>query len=559
MKDNRIKRLGLTATIVFGLANASSVYAQTADELKNDTSDPSSILTYGMGYGQQRHSSLDMVNADNVGKLAPAWAYSLADTRGQESFPMLYDGVMYVTTHNSTVALDAVTGRQIWKSVIEYPAETPRVACCGIVNRGSAIYGGRLFRTTLDAHVIALDMETGEEVWRTKSIDYKAGYSMTVAPTIADGVLITGISGGEYGIRGYLEGYDPDTGERLWRTYTVPAPGEPGSETWKDGGDAWQRGGGPTWLTGSYDPELNTVYWGTGNAASWNAGLRPGDNLYTSTILALEPKTGAIKWHYQTSPNDPFDYDATNELVLATIDGRKVIMQANRNGFFYVLDRTNGELLAAPQFIDKVNWATGIDLATGRPMDTEVATKARTGEQVTFYPSAFGGKNWSPMAYNPDSNTVFINTFKDVGMQYKAVEPQYRPGVFYFGAEFAWAWPEGDRGELRAIDPMTGDVKWADSSALPRLAGVLSTAGNLVFTGGQTGEFEAFNAETGEALWSFNTGSGIVGQPVTWEKDGKQYVTVVNGAGAVYALFSGDERLATVPPGGNVWTFALVE
>ena len=559
MKDNRIKRLGLTATIVFGLANAGAVYAQTADELKNDTSDPSSILTYGMGYGQQRHSSLDMVNADNVGKLAPAWAYSLADTRGQESFPMLYDGVMYVTTHNSTVALDAVTGRQIWKSVIEYPAETPRVACCGIVNRGSAIYGGRLFRTTLDAHVIALDMKTGEEVWRTKSIDYKAGYSMTVAPTIADGVLITGISGGEYGIRGYLEGYNPDTGERLWRTYTIPAPGEPGSETWKDGGDAWERGGGPTWLTGSYDPELNTVYWGTGNAASWNAGLRPGDNLYTSTILALEPKTGAIKWHYQTSPNDPFDYDATNELVLATIDGRKVIMQANRNGFFYVLDRTNGELLAAPQFIDKVNWATGIDLATGRPMDTEVATKARTGEQVTYYPSAFGGKNWSPMAYNPDSNTVFINTFKDVGMQYKAVEPQYRPGVFYFGAEFAWAWPEGDRGELRAIDPMTGDVKWADSSALPRLAGVLSTAGNLVFTGGQTGEFEAFNAETGEALWSFNTGSGIVGQPVTWEKDGKQYVTVVNGAGAVYALFSGDERLATVPPGGNVWTFALVE
>ena len=559
MKYNCIKRLGLTATIIFGVANAGAVYAQTADELKNDTSDPSSILTYGMGYGQQRHSSLDMVNADNVGKLAPAWAYSLADTRGQESFPMLYNGVMYVTTHNSTVALDAVTGRQIWKPVIEYPAETPRVACCGIVNRGSAIYGGRLFRTTLDAHVIALDMETGEEVWRTKSIDYKAGYSMTVAPTIADGVLITGISGGEYGIRGYLEGYDPDTGERLWRTYTVPAPGEPGSETWKDGGDAWQRGGGPTWLTGSYDPELNTVYWGTGNAASWNAGLRPGDNLYTSTILALEPKTGAIKWHYQTSPNDPFDYDATNELVLATIDGRKVIMQANRNGFFYVLDRTNGELLAAPQFIDKVNWATGIDLATGRPMDTEVATKARTGEQVTYYPSAFGGKNWSPMAYNPDSNTVFINTFKDVGMQYKAVEPQYRPGVFYFGAEFAWAWPEGDRGELRAIDPMTGDVKWADSSALPRLAGVLSTAGNLVFTGGQTGEFEAFNAETGEALWSFNTGSGIVGQPVTWEKDGKQYVTVVNGAGAVYALFSGDERLATVPPGGNVWTFALVE
>lgn len=561
MKDNRIKRLGLTATIVLGLANAGAVYAQTADELKNDTSDPSTLLTYGMGYGQQRHSALDMVNADNVGKLAPAWAYSLADTRGQESFPMLYDGVMYVTTHNSTVALDAVTGRQIWKSVIEYPAETPRVACCGIVNRGSALYGGRLFRTTLDAHVIALDMKTGEEIWRTKSIDYKNGYSMTVAPTIADGVLITGISGGEFGIRGYLEGYNPDTGERLWRTYTIPAPGEPGSETWKDGGDAWTRGGAPTWLTGSYDPELNLVFWGTGNPSSWNAGLRPGDNLYASSILAIEPKTGAIKWHYQTTPNDPYDYDAVNELVHATIDGKDVLMQANRNGFFYVLERATGKLIAASKFVDKVTWATEIDLETGRPVETEQGAKARGGEEVTFFPSALGGKNWSPMAYNPDTQTAFLNT-QAYGMNYKAVEPQYRPGVFYFGAEFSWAWPEDEsanRGYLRAIDPMTGEVKWQDGTRIPRYAGVLSTAGNLVFTGRQTGEFEAFNSETGEVLWSFNTGSGIVGQPVTWEKDGKQYVTVVNGAGAVYALFAGDERMATVPPGGNVWTFALVE
>lgn len=532
--------------------------AQSLEDLANDAATPGDILTYSGGYGQQRHSPLDQIDAGNVKRLVPVWTYSLADDRGQESSPLLKDGVMYVTTHNATVAIDAKTGRQVWKSVIDYPAETPRVACCGIVNRGAAMLDGKLFRTTLDANVIALDMKTGEEVWRTNSIDFKTGYSMTVAPLIADGVVIVGISGGEYGIRGYIEGYDPATGERLWRTYTVPAPGEPGSETWKDGGDAWQRGGAPAWLTGTYDTELNTVYWGTGNAASWNAGIRPGDNLYTSSVLALEPKTGAIKWHYQFSPNDPFDYDSTNELVMADIDGKKVIMQANRNGFFYVLDRTNGKLLAANKFVDKVNWAEKIDLETGRPVPTDVYTKAVSGEQTTYWPSAFGGKNWSPMSYNPGNGLAYVNTL-NIGLNYKAVEPQYRAGVFYFGAEFSFEWPEGHRGELRAIDPMTGDVKWKDPVDIPRLGGVLTTAGGLVFTGTQTGEFQALDAETGEHLWSYQTGSGIVGQPITWEMDGKQYVTILNGGGAVYVLFAGDERLANVPAGGNVWTFALME
>ncbi|MDG1169627.1 MAG: PQQ-dependent dehydrogenase, methanol/ethanol family [Sulfitobacter sp.] len=546
------------AAVAFSFVTPQTASAQSAQDLINDGSDPTSILTYGMGYGQTRHSAMNAINLDNVSRLRPEWTYSLADSRGQETFPMIHDGKMYVTTHAATMALDLATGMQVWKTIVEYPAETPRVACCGIVNRGVALYEGKVFRTTLDAHVVALDAATGAEVWRTKSIDFKDGYSMTVAPLIADGVLITGISGGEYGIRGYIEGYDPNTGERLWRTYTIPAPGEPGSETWKDGGDAWKRGGGPAWLTGSYDAELNTVYWGTGNPSSWNAGLRPGDNLYASSILALDPKTGAMKWHYQTTPNDPFDYDTTNELVHAEIDGRKVIMQANRNGFFYILDRETGELVAAPKFIDKVNWADSIDLTTGRPVETEVATKARAGEEVNYWPSALGGKNWSPMAYNPNTNTVFANT-NVFGMNYKAVEPQYRPGVFYFGAEFSWDWPEGDRGELRAFDPVTGELKWKDGVAIPRYSGVLSTDGGLVFTGNMTGDFEAFNAETGEKVWSYNTGSGIVGQPVTWERDGKQYVTIANGVGAVYTLFSGDERLASVPTGGNIWTFSVVE
>lgn len=534
---------------------ATSVHGQTAEELINDTSTTGDVLTYGMGYGQQRYSPLDQINTETASQLTPVWAYSLDDSRGQESFPLVRDGVMYVTTHKATMALDAMTGKQIWKSSVDYPAETPRVACCGIVNRGLAMLDGKLFRTTLDAHVIALDAETGEEIWRKKSIDFKTGYSFTVAPLVADGVVIVGISGGEYGVRGYIEAYDPESGEQLWRTYTVPAPGEPGSETWPEG-DAWERGGGPAWLTGTYDPDLNTVYWGTGNAGPWNAGLRPGDNLYTTSILALDPKTGEIKWHYQTTPNDPFDYDATNELVLADLEGQKVLMQANRNGFFYVLNRETGKLVAANKFVDRVDWAESIDLETGKPNQTEVAEGARTGDQVEFWPSAFGGKNWSPISYDPEQQMAFVNTL-NVGMNYKAVEPQYRAGVFYFGAEFSWSWPDGNRGFLRAIDPLTGEVKWEDGSEIPRLAGTLATGGGLVFTGAQTGEFEAFNSETGEKLWSFNTGSGVIGQPMTWEMDGRQYVSIVNGGGAVYALFSGDERLAGYPAGGNLWTFAL--
>ena len=548
---------------VFGLALAMSLTfggigsAQTAQELVNDADDPSNVLTYGMGYGQQRFSALDTINTDNVGSLVPAWVYSLDDSRGQESFPLLKDGVMYVTTHKSTMAIDAMTGKQIWKVGLDYPAETPRVACCGIVNRGVALYDGKVYRTTLDAHVVAMDAATGEEVWKTNSIDFKTGYSFTVAPLIADGVLIVGISGGEYGIRGYIEGYDPMTGERLWRTYTVPEPGQPGSETWPDT-DAWERGGGPAWLTGTYDADLNTVYWGTGNAGPWNAGVRPGDNLYTTSILALDPKTGSIKWHYQTTPNDPFDYDATNELVLAELDGQKVLMQANRNGFFYVLNRESGKLIAANKFVDRVDWADSIDLASGRPVETDVAAGARSGEDVIFWPSAFGGKNWSPISFSPKSGLAYINTL-NIGMKYKAVEPTYRAGVFYFGAEFSWDWPDRDRGYLRAIDPMTGETKWQNASEIPRFAGVLSTGGDIVFTGSQTGEFEAFHAETGDKLYEFNVGTGIVGQPMTWEAEGTQYVTLAVGSGAVYTLFSGDERLAQTPSGGAVWTFKLSE
>ena len=550
------------AAAVLAIGPSGPAAAQSLEELANDAETPGDILTYGMGWGQQRFSPLDQVNVDNVARLVPVWNYSLSDDRGQESHPLVRDGVMYVTTHAATMAIDARTGKQLWKSSFEYPAEVPRVACCGVVNRGLAMHGGKLFRTTLDAHVQALDAATGEELWKSQAIEFNDGYSMTVAPLVTDGVLITGISGGEYGIRGFIDGWDMETGDRLWRTYTVPEPGADGSETWNDDdGDAWQTGGGPAWLTGTHDPELGLVYWGVGNPASWNAGSRPGDNLYTASILALDPKTGEVQWHYQTSPNDPFDHDGTNEPVLATIDvdgeSRDVLMQASRNGFFYVLDRKSGELLEANDYVE-VNWAEGIDMDTGRPIPTEVVLGARAGEQVRYEPSAFGGKNWSPMSFHPPTTTAFANTL-NIAMDYKAVEPQYRAGVFYFGSEFAFVYDDEMRGSLKAIDPLTGDARWEDPVEIPRLAGVMSTGGGLVFTGRQTGEFEAFDAESGDRLWEFQTGSGIVGQPVTWEMDGTQYVSVLSGGGAVYTMFSGDERLSSVPTGGSVWTFALFE
>ena len=535
------------------------VSAQTADQLSKGATDTSNVLNYGMGYNLQRFSPLTQVNRDNAKDLVPVWNYSFADDRSEESQPLVYQGVIYVTTHNATMAVDVKTGKQIWKTKVEYPPETPRIVCCGIINRGAAIFDGKLFRTTLDANVIALDAATGKELWRQKAADIKEGYSMTVAPLVADGVVLTGISGAEFGTRGFIDGWDPATGKHLWRTNTIPSPDEPGGDTWK--GDTWKLGGGSTWITGSYDPELNTVYWGIGNPGPFNSAVRPGDNLYTCSVLALEPKTGKIKWHYQFSPNNPFDYDSVAEMVLAdlNVNGKptKVLMDANRNGFFYVLDRTDGKLLAANPYV-KVNWASGIDMKTGRPIETDVVKDARDGKKVTVYPSILGGKNWEPMSFNPQTGLAYANTLA-FGGHYKSEPATYKAGEWYVGMDLTdvWEWGDGPRGHLKAIDPMTGKAKWEAASDVPRFSGVLSTAGGVVFTGQLTGEFEAFDADTGNKLWQFQTGSGIEGQPVTWQQDGVQYVAVTSGYGGVYSIFSGDERLAPVPTGGSLWVFAV--
>lgn len=552
----RLLLAGVVAGVIAGVLPFAA-QAQSTEELENSAKDTSSVLHYGMQYDEQRFSPLTQINRQTVKNLVPVWNYSYDDNHSEESQPLVYKGVLYVTTNAATMALNAATGEQIWKTKVDYPPEVPRIVCCGIINRGVALYDGKVFRTTLDANVIALDAKTGKELWRSNIIDWKSGYSETGAPLVADGVVITGVSGAEYGIRGFIDGWDPDTGKRLWRTYTVAGPGDPNAKSWP--GDTWQHGGGSTWIAGSYDPELHTVYWGTGNAGSWNAATHPGDNLYTDSVLALDPKTGDIKWYFQYSPNDPFDYDSVAEPVLATmnIDGKptKVVMNANRNGFMYVLDRTNGKLIAANAYAYQT-WAKGIDMKTGRPEPTEIADRARQGQAVDVWPHAMGTKNWSPESYSPQTGLDYANTLL-FGMHYKPVDVEFRVGLPYWGAEIQPIYKPGPRGILKAIDPMTGKAKWEQPTDIPRFAGVLSTAGGLVFTGKLTGEFEAFDAENGNLLWQFKTGSGIEGQPVTWEQDGVQYVSVSSGIGGVYFLYGGDERLAKVPAGGSLWTFAL--
>ena len=557
----------MRTTLLAALVSAAipvTALAQSADELKNDDKTPGDVLTYGMGYSQHRFSPLTQINRQTVKRLVPAWSYSLADNRGLEGQALVKDGVVFLTDHETTVAVDALTGREIWKTMVEYPPETTRVVCCGIVNRGAALFDGKLYRTTLDANVIALDAKTGKEVWRTKSSDPKDGYSMTVAPLVANGVVIAGVAGAEYGIRGYLEGFDAQTGKSLWRTYTIPDKGEPGSETWP--GDTWKQGGGSTWITGSYDPELDLVYWGTGNPAPWNPLNRKGDNLYTNSVLAIQPKTGKVVWHFQMTPGDPFDYDGVNEWILAElpVDGgtRKVIMQANRNGYLYVIERATGKLVAANAFV-KVNWADGIDKETGRPVwSAETKAVVEKGQKQRIYPAVSGGKNWGPMSFDPTKRLLYINT-NDWGMDYEPAPVEQvanlKAGQPHYGVKFPAAFEADKRGLLRATDPLTGKAKWELPFKSPNIAGTLATAGGLVFTGMLTGEFIAVDADTGKIVWQFQTPSGIVGQPITWEKDGKQYVTVTSGIGGVYALKMGDPNVAKVPAGGSLWTFKLFE
>jgi len=536
-------------------------FAQTQQELNNDGKNTDNVLTYGMGYNQNRYSPLREINKQNVKRLVPMWSLSLENEFGEQAQPLVYNGVIYVSNVKWTVAIDALTGKQLWRTAVDFPPETPRVVCCGVSNKGVALYEGKVFRTTLDAYVVALDQKTGKQIWKQKAAEWKEGYSQTLAPLVANGVLVTGISGAEFGIRGFIDGWDPDTGKHLWRRYTTAGPDEKGHETWEPR-ETYLTGGGSTWITGSYDPELDLMYWGTGNAGAWNSANRRGDNLYTASVLAMRPKTGEIVWHYQFTPNDTFDWDAVWELILGDIDvagqKRKVVMQLNRNGFLYVLDRTDGRLISAKPY-GRINWATHVDMATGRPVESEEAKKLRAGKPIDMWPSIRGAKNWPHAAFNPTTGLLYANTIHQYSTYSYAELTPYKPGMRYQGTTNTY--PPVNKGDvvghIEAIDPLTAKPKWRVPLAdYQNWTAILATAGGLLFNGRSTGEFFAMDADTGETLWTFQTSSGVNAMPITWTQKGRQYVTVLSGLGGLYGT-AGRQYLAQVPLGGSVWTFAL--
>jgi alcohol dehydrogenase (cytochrome c) len=534
-------------------------FAQTTEELVNDGKNTENVTTQSMGYDRKSYSPLKQINKSNVKRLVPIWSTSLMNDLGELAAPTIYNGVMYVINGEWTFAIDVATGQQIWRTPVQIdPAAVTRAA----INRGAAtIYNGKLFRVTIDNHLVALDMKTGKEVWKQKYAEAKEGYYSTSAPIVANGVVISGMAGGEYTTRGFLDGWDPDTGRKLWRRYTIPAPGEPGSETWPKDSDAWKYGGGPTWRSGSYDPVLDLVYWGTGNAEPYDPRPRGAlDSLYTSSVLALRPKTGEIVCHYQYTPNDVYDVDGADEHVLADIrvngEMRKVMIQPNKNGFLYVVDRTNCRLIAAHPYV-KVNWATHIDLESGRPVLTDVYKRFLAGEEVEIWPSR--GTNAVPIAFNPNTGLVYASTWNVPRIQKLAPPKEQVLGANSTGITSRLPdIPRGTvMGHFAAINPLTGERKWeVPLIDLPSSAGMLATGGGLVFTGKLTGEFIALDEATGRTLWQFKTGSSVNSTAITYTYKGRQYVTIASGLGGGLANRYAAQK---VPTGGAIWTFALME
>ncbi|MBZ5576793.1 MAG: PQQ-binding-like beta-propeller repeat protein [Acidobacteriia bacterium] len=531
--------------------------AQTTEELVHDGRNPDNVTTESMGYDRKSYSPLAQINQSNVKRLVPIWSTSLMNDQGELAAPTIYNGVLYAINGKWSFAIDVETGRQIWRTPVELEPGIKRIG----FHRGAAtIFNGRLFRVTVDNHVLALDMKTGQQIWNQKFADASEGYYATGGPIVANGVLISGVAGGESTTRGFLDGWDPETGKKLWRRYTIPAPGEPGSETWPKNTDAWSQGGGPTWRSGSYDPQLDLVYWGTGNAEPYDPRSREGlDSLFTNSVLAIRPKTGEVACYFQYTPNDVYDVDATDEQVLADLQvngrPRKVMIQANKNGFLYVLDRTNCKLIAVHPYV-KVNWASGIDPVSGRPVLTDIYKRFAAGEEVEIWPSR--GTNAVPIAFNPNTGLIYASTWNVPRIQQLATpRPPVKGGTTTgVNARFPDSRASDVFGHFAAIDPLSGGKKWEVAlTDLPSSAGMLATGGGLVFTGKLTGEFLALDQDTGQTLWQFKTGSSINSTAITYTFKGRQYVTVVSGLGGTLA-----NRYAAskVPAGGSVWTFALM-
>jgi alcohol dehydrogenase (cytochrome c) len=526
MKNSRYASLILLVASIFPASNAGAQV--TPQRLLDSAKEPQNWLTYSGDYSGHRFSTLDQINTTNASALVPKWAYQTMAGGKFETTPLVVDGILYATGQDDRAfALDAKSGRPIWQYQRALPADIR--PCCGRVNRGLAILGDKVFFGTLDTHVIALDSKTGNVIWDATAFDYRKGYSITLAPLAIKNLVIVGVSGGEYGIRGFIDAYDASTGERKWRFYTVPGPGEPGHETWE--ADSWKIGGAPAWITGSYDPATNTTFWTTGNPSPSNRGEgRAGDNLYSNSLLALDPDTGKLKWYFQFTKHDEHDWDATQVPVMIDQGEKHLIAQANRNGFFYVIDRSTGKLISSNPYA-KVTWSNSKD-AEGRPAALKDASPTPDGNRVC--PGAAGATNWMSPTYDPQTKLFYVTAREQCDIFSTAPQP-YEEGHAYYGSAY---FPNDDTapfwGALRAIDPDTGKIKWEWKHPSPTWSGLLSTAGGLVFTGDAEGNFIVLDAATGKALWHFQCGASVYSSPMSYSLGGKQYVAVAAGS----ALFT---------------------
>ncbi|MDR8393536.1 PQQ-dependent dehydrogenase, methanol/ethanol family [Aliifodinibius sp. S!AR15-10] len=517
------------------------------DRLTQADADPGNWLSYGRNYAEDRYSMLDQITNENIDQLGLAWSYDTGMRGGVETTPLVVDGIMYLTGPWSIVyALDARTGDELWTWDPEVPRLHGLKACCDVVNRGAALYKGKVYVGTFDGRLVALDAANGEPLWSVATFDPSTDYSITGAPRAVKGNIIIGNGGAEFGVRGYVSAYDAENGDLVWRTYTVPGnPSESfeseameqAAETWS--GQWWEAGGGGTvWDAMAYDPELNLLYVGTGNGSPWSRNLRSpggGDNLYLSSILALNPDDGQIVWHYQTTPGDHWDFTATQPLILADLEIedqlRKVIMQAPKNGFFFVIDRETGEFISAEAYVP-VTWADSVDGSTGRPVERPEAVYGT--DPVEVQPEPFGGHNWQPMAFNHETGFVYVPVHQRASTFSDDPNWNYEPGQINTGIRIRWETGGISHGALLAWDPVEQREAWRVPLAHQWNGGVLTTAADLVFQGGGDGRFVAYDARTGDVMWEVSTGQGIIGSPVTYQIDGDQYITIAAGWGGAH-------------------------
>ncbi len=572
-----MRKLLLSALVLAAVSSLTAQAAVTDSMIEQEAKTGKEVLSYGLGTRGQRFSPLTQINTKSIKTLAPAWSFSFGGEkqRGQESQPLINNGKMFVTASYSRIfAIDTKTGKKLWK--YEHRLPEGIMPCCDVVNRGAALYDNLVIFGTLDAQLVALDQTTGKVVWKEKIDDFAAGYSYTAAPLIAKGLVLTGVSGGEFGVVGRVEARDAKTGKMVWTRPTVE--GHMGTLNGKDNGitgttnatwpgELWKTGGAATWLGGTYDPETGLAYFGTGNPGPWNSHLRKGDNLYSCSTVAVDVATGKIVWHYQNTPNDGWDFDGVNEFVTFDMDGKRVGGKADRNGFFYVNDAKTGKLINAFPFVKKVTWATGIDLKSGRPNyvpenrpgDPTAGADGKKGATVFAAPSFLGGKNQMPMAYSPKTGMFYVPS-NEWGMDIWNEPVSYKKGAAYLGAGFTIKTINDDYiGALRAIDPKTGKIAWEVKNGAPLWGGVMTTAGDLVFWGTPEGYLKAADAKTGKVVWQFQTGSGIVAPPVTWQEGDTQYLAVVSGWGGAVPLWGGDvaSKVNYLEQGGSVWVFKL--